>query len=452
MKLSFYGAAGQVTGSCYLLETASAKILIDCGMFQGTRFSDEQNHTDFPFLASEIVAVLVTHAHLDHTGRIPKLVHDGFRGKIFATAPTAELAKIIWDDALEVMKYDEEKLGHPILFHADDIAQATAHFYAVQYRSAVEIAPGIVATWHDAGHILGSGFIEIHAEGKSLVFSGDLGTVDVPILRPLAPLPSTDILVIESTYGGHRHEDVRTRVSMLRDAIIQTINSRGVLLIPAFAIERIQEILYELDALVDAKSIPRVPIFLDSPMAIRATEIFKKHTEYYDADAMARLHAGHNLFEFPGLRATLTRDESRTINDVPPPKVIIAGAGMMTGGRVLHHARRYLLDRNTTLLIVGYQAVGTLGRAILNGADRVRIYGNTVPVLARVKKIGGYSAHADRDGLINWIAMAPQKPAKVFLVHGEPDSQMIMASDLMSRLKIKPFLPRSGAVYELDQP
>ena len=448
MRITFCGAAGEVTGSCYLLETAGAKILVDCGMFQGTKFADDRNHADFPFDPKTIDAVLITHAHLDHTGRIPKLVRGGFRGPIFSTAPTAALAKIILEDALEVMRYESEKLGHAMSFQKEDVERAVSQFQPVEYGAPVVPCSGATATFHDAGHILGSSFIEIEAEGTRMVFSGDIGSIDVPIIRNPEALPAVDVLVMESTYGAHLHEDAASRVEKLRAIIIRTIAQKGVLLIPAFAIERIQEILYELHGLAEKRLIPRVLVFLDSPMAIRATEVFRASRSFYDTEALAKISNGQDLFNFPGLVFTLSRDESRSINEVPAPKVIIAGAGMMNGGRILHHARRYLKDQNSVILFVGYQVEHTLGRTILNGADHVYIYDERVPVRARVEKIGGYSAHADRTQLIAWVKRAPRPPSRIFLTHGEDDSRAIMAKELKN-VSSTVVLPTLGSSFDL---
>ncbi len=450
MKLSFYGAAGEVTGSCYVLETAKAKIMVDCGMFQGTRFADERNHAAFPFDPGSIDAVVITHAHLDHTGRLPKLVAAGFTGKIYATSATIDLANIILEDALEVMSYEEEKRGHKMVFSEIDVANVKAYWHGIDYEKKVEIAKGVSAIWRDAGHILGSAFVEIEIDKKRMVFSGDLGNRDVPIMRELAPLPKkVDALILESTYGAHLHEDPKIRTERLREIIIRTVKNNGVLMIPAFAVERIQEIIYELHVLADDKKIPTVPIFLDSPLAIRATDIFKKYPKYYNAKALARISSGEALFEFSELHRTLTRNESRKINDVPSPKVIIAGAGMMTGGRILHHLRRYLSDRNSTLLIVGYQAERTLGRALLNGAREVDIYGELVRVNAQIEKMGGYSAHADRDHLVEWVANAKPLPGKIFITHGEQDSRVALAHELHDKLDVTAELPALNSEFVL---
>lgn len=448
MKISFYGAAREVTGSCFLLETGSTKVLVDCGMFQGPNFADEKNHTDFLFNPKEIDAVLLTHAHVDHTGRVPRLVHEGFKGKIFATTPTQKLAKIIWDDALHIMGYEQKKLGREVLYHEDDVEKANNLFQTVKYGQK-KIIKDIKAVWHDAGHILGSGFIEIEAEGKKIVFSGDLGNTDIPILRPLEKLPNAHAVFMESTYGGHLHEDPKGRVQLLRACIMKAIEKRGVLLIPAFSIERTQEILYELDELAEQRKIPKVPIFVDSPMAIRATRVFMEEQEFYDREALERIGAGDDLFNFPGLQRTLSKSESKRINKVKPPKVIIAGAGMMTGGRIIHHAQRYLQDKRTTLLFVGYQAEGTLGREILNGAKEVKIYKNLIDVRANVERLGAYSDHADREHLVQWVKSSEKLPKKVFLIHGEPDSQEILAKQIKKETGIVSKAPEFGSSVSL---
>lgn len=448
MKISFYGAAQEVTGSCFLLEIGALRLLIDCGMFQGSKFADDRNHEPLPFDAKTIDAVLVTHAHVDHTGRIPKLVGAGFKGKIYATNPTVAFARIMWEDALEVMHYDLEKHGREPIFDEDDVRRASSHLNGVEYGRWYEMGEGLRVKWHDAGHILGSAFLEVEGAGQRIVFSGDLGNRDVPIVRTLASRPDCDLLVMESTYGAFAHEDPSERKEKLRTAILETVKQGGVVLIPAFALERVQEILYELNALVESNQIPKVPIFLDSPLAIRATKIFKDFPQYYDEDAARRFKIGDDFFDFPGLRATLTRDESRTINNVPAPKVIIAGAGMMTGGRIFHHLRRVLPDPRSTVLIVGFQSKGTLGRRLMDG-EEIKIFGEPVDVRARVIKIGGYSAHADRGHLVEWARGESAPPSRIFLVHGEPEGQAVLAQDLRA-LGIIVEIPQYGSQYNLD--
>lgn len=449
MKITFFGAAQEVTGSCFLLETAGAKVLIDCGLFQGSDEADQKNRLPFGFDPKQLSTVLITHGHLDHTGRIPKLAREGFQGKILGTAPTTEIARLIWEDTLHLMQYNFEKGGPEPVYSEQDIKNATHLLHSISYGQKIEVAPGIQATWHDAGHILGSSFIEIEAEGKRLVFSGDLGNSDVPILRDLEKLPQIDLLLMESTYGAHIHEDPKTRVEELRAIITRTVKERGVLMIPAFAIERIQEILYEISSLVRDEKIPHVPIYLDSPLAIKVTSVFKKYKDYYDPEAVERLSMGDDFFQFSGLQVTPRGEDSRMINDIPAPKVIIAGAGMMTGGRILHHLRRYLRNKNSTVLIVGYQAHGTLGRKLLDGVSPVNIYGERVDVKARVEKIGGYSAHADRSRLLSWISGAPTPPKRIILIHGEVDSQEVLAHDIHDKFSIQVERPVFGGQIEL---
>lgn len=444
MKLTFFGAAQEVTGSCYLLETTGAKILVDCGMFQGSGEAEAKNHAAFGFKPADLAAVLITHGHLDHTGRIPKLVREGFSGNIYTTEPTADIAKLIWDDTLEVMSYEQKKTGTEPLYDEHDVKQAGKLFHGLSYGQRTQVAPGVFATWHDAGHILGSAFIELEADGKRIVFSGDLGNAGVPILRDLEQLPAVDLLLMESTYGGHVHEDPGTRVEQLRQIIIRTVKARGVLMIPAFAIERIQEILYEMSTLVRDGKIPHVPIYLDSPLAIKVTEVFNHFPEYFDGEALKRLSSGDDFFEFPDLESTPRGEDSRRINDIPAPKVIIAGAGMMTGGRIMHHLRRYLSKRNSTVLIVGYQAQGTLGRKLLDGVTPVSIYGDKIDVKANIEKIGGYSAHADRARLVEWLQQAKALPKRIVLIHGEPDSQGMLAQDILEKFSIKTEQPAFG--------
>lgn len=424
-------------------------MLIDCGLFQGSVEAEEKNRAAFGFDPQSISAVLITHGHLDHTGRIPKLVKEGFAKTIYGTKPTTEIAQLIWADTLQLEMYEQKKGGPAPVFAQADIQAATRLLKGVSYGVAVEVAPGVRATWHDAGHILGSGFIEIETEEKRLVFSGDLGNSDVPILRELEPLPAVDALIMESTYGAHIHEDPKTRVEELRAIIQRTIKARGVLMIPAFAIERIQEILYEISTLVRDEKIPHVPIYLDSPLAIAVTKIFKKYPDYYDQETLKRLSMGDEFFEFPGLQVTPRGEDSRMINDIPPPKVIIAGAGMMTGGRILHHLRRYLGQKNATVLVVGYQAFGTLGRRLLDKVTPITIYGERINVKASVEKIGGYSAHADRRRLVDWVAGTPALPKQIVLVHGEPESQTILTQDIQERCHIQAQTPAFGESIEI---
>ncbi len=450
MKLHFFGAAREVTGTCYLLETGGHRILIDCGIFQGGEGDGARNQLPFPFEPGAIDAVFLTHPHMDHVGRVPQLLKRGYRGPIFSTFPAAELSKLLWKDMMGVMVDNQKHDRVPPLYDEDDVAKAGEHLRPVEYESAIELCAGAIkATFHDAGHVLGSAFIEFHVEGRTIVFSGDLGNDDVPILRPTHPLPACDALVIESTYGDRLHEDLQTRRTILRDLVKETIQKKGVLMIPTFAIERTQEIILTLHRLAESGEIPRLPIFLDSPLAIEATHVYEEYGRYFNDNAKTEMLSGHDLFALPGFLATKTSDMSKKINDVVPPKVILAGSGMMTGGRILHHLIRYLPDPNSTLMIVGYQAIGTLGRRLYEGAKSVRIHGQDVPVRATVTSVGAWSAHADQAKLLRWIQSAPKPPEVVMVTHGEEHAAETLERKLKRDLKIDAYVPAPGQMFEL---
>ncbi len=450
MNVSFFGATREVTGSCYLVETQTGtKVLVDCGMFQGCNTCDVKNFTKLYFDPKDISAVFITHAHLDHTGRIPKLVKDGFRGKIYGTAPTLRLAELVLLDAVHIMREDLEREKVEMLYEEKDVEQALTQFEPVEYSHDVKVGD-ITARPRDAGHIFGSSFWELHsAEGKSVAFSGDLGNHGSKILRPTAQLSAVDLLVVESTYGNRIHEDESTREAKLRQAIERTVAEKGVLVIPAFAIDRTQQILFELNHLVESGMLPNVPIFLDSPMAIKATEIVKEYPQYYNKEAKALAATGDDLFDFPGLKLTRTRDESKLINDTPKPKVIIAGSGMMNGGRILHHLVRYLSDPHSTVLIVGYQASGTLGRDLYDGKKVVNVLQEKVHVKAHILAIGSYSAHADQAKLVQWVDEAEAKPKRIAVTHGEEDTSVALATRFQQHFKIPSAAPHFGDTIEV---
>lgn len=449
MRISFHGATREVTGSCYLIEAGRSRVLVDCGMFQGSSFADAKNFRDFGFDPATVDAVIVSHAHLDHVGRIPKLMKDGFRGKVYATGPTAKLAELVMQDAEQIMEDDYAREFRPKLFEQEDVDRAVKAFTAVDYSRRIKL-DGLSFRFRDAGHILGSAFIELDEEGGARVaFSGDLGNVDDPILKPTAQLAEQDALIIESTYGNRLHEDMGRRSHALRDAILDTIKKKGVLLIPAFAIERTQLLLYELNQLAENRLIPSVEVFLDSPLAIRASAVMQEYPQYYNAGALKLVASGDDLFTFPGLHMTLTRDESKGINESPKPKIIIAGSGMMNAGRILHHLVRYLGADSTTVLIIGYQAAGTLGRRLYTGEKRVDVLGERINVKARIASIGAYSAHADQHQLIRWIASAESPPRHVYCTHGEEAASAALASRVTEELDIPADVPRFEQTIEM---
>lgn len=449
MKLTFLGAAREVTGSSYLVETKQTRILVDCGMFQGCEFCEARNFEEVFIKPATIDAVFITHAHLDHTGRLPRLIRQGFKGKIYATGPTIDLMKLVLEDAYHIMEENHRRNARPMLYEEEDVAQVLKRCVPCEYSHSVRMGD-LMIRFREAGHIFGSAFIEIREQGGAkLAFSGDLGHKHVPILRETAQLSEMDAVVMESTYGNRIHEDESSRSEKLYELITQTIHQEGTLLIPAFAIERTQQLLYELNTLVQEARLPKLNVYLDSPMAIRATRVIRSYPKYYDPEAFRKVTHGDDLFDFDGLHLCESRDESKQINFVPPPKVIISGAGMMNGGRILHHLVRYLGNPKNTILIIGYQAQGTLGRKLYSGEKVVEVLGERIEVRAAVKSIGAYSAHADQPTLINWIRSAPKLPKYVFCTHGEEDTAIGLATRLTEELGVQAHAPRLAEVVEL---
>ena len=446
INITFFGAAHEVTGSCHLLEIGSKKVLFDCGMFQGGDFNEGKNHDRFPFGPKEIDAVIVSHAHTDHTGRIPKLVREGFRGSIYMTKATCDLAKIIWDDAYNIMVYDHKKFQSPILFDESDIELAAAQCRGLDYYEKVDLGDGISFVLKDAGHIFGAAFIELTAEGKTICYSGDIGNDSVPILRDTDQLGKIDLLLCESTYGDRIHESDEERKKILLDIVKEGVARGGVIMMPAFSVERTQEIIYMLEELMtEDKTLPKIPIFVDSPMAIRALPVYKRYPEYYDHQAADKfVRDGDGFLSFDNLFLTETTEESKKINHVPSPKMIIAGAGMMNGGRILHHAKRYLSDPNSMLVIVGYQAQGTVGRKLYEGAEYVTIHNEEVPVRATVRAVGAFSAHGDQKKLLSWVRNAEKIPERIYCVHGEAHAATELAHRFRDELGVKALVPENG--------
>lgn len=449
MRVSFQGAAREVTGSCYLIESSDARILVDCGMFQGSYTCESKNFADFGFDPSTVDAVVITHAHLDHTGRLPKLVKDGFKGKVYCTPPTGELAKLVIEDAYHIMKEDFIREYRPMLYEEAHITKAFEMFVPTDYSRQVHIG-SLSFRFREAGHIFGSAFIEVEEKGGARAsFSGDLGNEHVPILRPKAQLAETDVLVVESTYGNRVHEDESTREKKLKEALVNVQKKKGVLIIPAFAIERTQQLLYEMNHLVENKIIPPIQTYLDSPMAIGATEIIKSYPQYYAKEALRLVSSGDDLFDFPGLHVTRSRDESKTINASSPPKVIIAGSGMMNGGRILHHLVRYLGDPRSTVLIIGYQAEGTLGRQLYHGDKHVQVLQEHIDVRAQIMSIGAYSAHADQNMIVSWIKQAEHPPTRIYCTHGDESAGAALATRIQQELGIPCHVPRLHDVIQV---
>lgn len=448
MKLSFYGGAGEVTGSNFLLEKGDEKILIDCGLFQGDKFAEGKNFEALPYEPARIQAVLVTHAHLDHIGRLPLLVKQGFKGQIVCTKPTRDLISIALLDSQEILASEAREDAHEALYAQEDVLGMEDLIRTVDYEEEFVIGSFRVK-FFDAGHILGSAMIKVHAEGKTIVFSGDVGNVASALFNPPTILESADYIILESVYGDRLHNKEIGRRDSLEDIIEETLNQNGVLMIPAFALERTQDILYDIDALISQGRIPKVPVFVDSPLAIKATSIYKAYPEYYAFDVQQEIKEGETMFQFPGLIFAQSVEESKSINKVVAPKIIIAGSGMSQGGRILHHERRYLSDPASTLLVVGYQAQGSRGRHLLSGASSVRIFGETIPIRCSIRVIDGYSAHADREELLEWVRPFKNNVQKVFLVHGESEASQALSYELADFLGTEVVIPHRGDEVEL---
>ena len=437
IKLSFLGAAKNVTGSRYRLEVNNTRLLVDCGLYQEREYRS-RNWDPFPTPPHTIDAVLLTHAHIDHCGLLPKLVRDGFRGKIYCTAATSDIAEIMLLDAAKLQEEDaafktrrHEREGRkgPFpevpLYTVDDAKAALPLFSPVRYGEAIQIGDDIKATFYDAGHVLGASMITVSVtqaeEERTILFSGDVGRWNRPILKDPTIFTEADYVLVESTYGDRLHEDSTEIGNRLVEVVNSTLGAGGNLVVPSFALERSQEILYYMNELLVKRRIPQLMVFLDSPMAVSITEIFERHPDLYDTEMTKLVSLNRSPFDLPGLKMVRTVDESKAINYIRGSAMIVAGSGMCTGGRIKHHLVTNISRPESTILFVGYQAVGTLGRQIVDGAEKVRILGQHYPIRARIAQIQGFSAHADRNELLRWLSGLRRAPKHVFITHGEPE-------------------------------
>ena len=464
MKIEFVGGARTVTGSSFIVKNNNFTVMIDCGMFQGTRELRERNYLNLIYAPSQIDSLLLTHAHIDHSGLIPKLVKEGFTQPIYATKATCELCSIMLPDSAHIQEQDAEiinkkrkKLGREYiepLYTSEDAERCMQYFNPVRYHQTVSIHPDITVSFKDAGHILGSSFIEMNIKdnGKqnAIVFSGDIGQKNQAIIRDPELPDYADILLIESTYGDRLHKSKEDTYNELKKVILESYNKHGNIIIPAFAIERTQELLYTIAQLVKKGEIPPIPVYLDSPLATSATHIFLNNQDCFDDAINNLLRSGDSPLDFPNLHFVKTVEESKWLNKNAKGAIIISASGMCTAGRVKHHLLNNLYKPESAVVFVGYQAEGTLGRRIVDGAHMVKIYGENVAVRAKIYTIGGFSAHADKEGLLDWMSTIKNPKLKVFVVHGEENASALLAEEIRNRFGYTVYVPHWGEIVDLE--
>ena len=474
MNITFLGAAKTVTGSNFLVEAAGKKFLVDCGMYQGKAALEMENSEEFLYDVSEIDFMLLTHAHIDHSGRIPKLYNEGYRGPIYAHRATVDLCAIMLPDSGHIQETEVEWKNRkrlragleplPPLYTAEEAAKCLEIFKPVEYDQIIDVADNIQVRYNDAGHMLGSSIIEIwvteNGKTEKIVFTGDIGNNDIPLLDSPTMIEDADYLVMESTYGSRLHMRNDDKANIFLNVVSETLDHGGRVVIPSFAVGRTQEILYEIDKIKDShkddeefqrkyQQLMKTPVFVDSPLAISATEVFKKNTDLFEEEVQEKLRHGDHPLEFPGLQFTRTADESKALNETYYPSIIISASGMCDIGRIKHHLKHNLWNPSSTILFVGYQAPGTLGRTIVDGADKVKIFGEEISVNARVEYIEGYSGHADQEWLLNFVYSFIKKPRHIFLVHGEEESEEVLKGLIERNTQIPVTIPSFGEKYEV---
>ena len=473
MKITFLGATKTVTGSNFLIEACGKKFLVDCGMYQGKLELELKNDEPFEFDPTQIDFMILTHAHIDHSGRIPKLYNEGFKNPVYAHKATCDLCSIMLPDSGHIQEMEVQWRNKrrkrkglpelPPLYTAEDAVRCLEIFYPVKYDEIIEITENIQVRFNDAGHMLGSSIVEIWTkeDGKTTktVFTGDLGNDDIPLLQSPTMIEDADYLIMESTYGSRLHVRDQNKAEEFLDIVSETLQKQGTVVIPSFAVGRTQEILYEINRLKDKKddeefeqkykTLMQAPVYVDSPLAISATEVFKENMELFDEKTQEIIKRGDNPLEFPGLKFTLTADESKALNEDPTPSIIISASGMCEVGRIKHHLKHNLWNPNSTILFVGYQAPGTLGYNIVNGAKKVKIFGEEIAVNARIEYIEGYSGHADQEWLMNFIYSFIKKPKHIFLVHGEEEAQEVLQNKILEETQINVTIPEFGETYEI---
>jgi metallo-beta-lactamase family protein len=455
VQVTFYGGVGTVTGANFLLESTKTKLLIDCGILQGTPEADMENKKSFPYDVTKIDYLFLTHAHMDHIGRVCKLVAEGFRGVICSTPETKELAHIMFLDAVKVMEMNARQVEPGTetpkpMYGLDDVNTAMSLWKTIPYHTHTKIGTDFSVYLKNAGHILGSSMYEFMYDGKKIVFTGDSGNSPAPLLPDTEDVTDADYLIIDSVYGDRNHESKKERDEKFRQVVSETIQKGGALVIPAFSLERTQVILYELNNMIEDGKVPSVPVFLDSPLGLKVTDIYKHFTKDFNIGVKGEINAGDDIFNFHKLHITHSSRDSQGIYKTSNPKIIIAGSGMSTGGRIQSHEAQFLPDPNSTILLMGYQAIGTLGRLITGKPKSVEIHGQVIPVRARIESISGYSSHKDSNNLVAMVEKTKQTVKKVFVVMGEPKSAIYLAQRLNDELGVSAICPEKGKVYELQ--
>lgn len=466
MDIQFLGAAKMVTGSNYLLTTDNYKILVDCGLFQGNNEQEKLNFQEFDFDPKEIDVLILTHAHIDHSGRIPKLVKDGFRGKIISTKATFDLCEIMLLDSGKIQEQDAEwenkkrkRAGrNPVepLYTMEDAQTSLHYFEAYHYNQRISLNDEISIRFRDAGHILGSAILELWLDDgqkrTKVVFSGDLGMPNRPIIRNPEFIEEADYLIMESTYGDTIHEPIEESAGKLIDIINKTAFRGGTVLIPSFAVGRTQELIYELNNYYESGKVEeymKIPIYIDSPMAVNATEVFQRNSSFFDEEAQEMILKGDNPFKFENLRYIRSQEESMALNKAEFPKVIISASGMATAGRIRHHLKHNLYNPLNSLVFVGYQAQGTLGRILLDGVKIVKLLGEEIKVGLEIYDLEGFSGHADQEVLLDWLNRFKKKPKKIFLVHGEVEASQALSRKIQDKFNIGTIVPNIGDKYKI---
>lgn len=455
LKMTFVGATRMVTGSCFHIQSKDIHLLVDCGFFQGSRENEKRNEDPFPFHPAQVKFLLLTHAHLDHSGLIPRLVKKGFRGKILATKATVELCNMMLLDSAYIQERDAEwdnkklmRAGKPTiqpLYTVDEATDSLAYFQGVDYNEPVELGNGIKVRFQDAGHILGSAILELWvkegAEEKKLVFSGDIGQKDLPIVKDPAPIEEGDYVFTESTYGNRRHKDIAETTEEFRQAVTEALERGGNVVIPAFAVGRTQNILYILKQLSKEGKLNHLQIFVDSPMAVQATDITLNHPECFDEETLELVKEGKFSGSKLSLKFSESVEDSMAINKIKRGAIIISASGMCNAGRIRHHLKYNLWRSECSIIFVGYQARGTLGRRIIDGAKEVKLLGDEIAVKAKIYTIGGFSAHADQQGLLEWLGAFKKKPRRIFVMHGEEETALGFAETIKKQLHIDAYAP-----------